>query len=281
MSDNNSDINKTESVTGAKYIFWMDDLSVLYKDGNYINFFPRAGMTRVEQLNALSRFCIYSIILLLLFNRNSSYFYIPLVLLVLIIIFYNVYKLDPKGKSKELFRERFKGINADFINSADAMGGYGHQAETILETGYYDSNGNLVVGGNYDRKKHNIRDIDYSLNEIQQYQSAIARVPSSENPFMNPPITDFNDGFKPVASNVDDDEIKNVIDNKFDSNLYKDIEDLFNTRTNIRMWYTVPDTGIPNDVEAYSNWLYRSKPTCKEDMGECMRNNYEDLRFKR
>jgi L-asparagine transporter-like permease len=85
------------------YIFWLDDPSVLYKNGNYIKILPEVGMSRVDQLNAVTRFCIYFIILLLLFRPDqASWYYCPLIIIIFIVILYNLYLYDPEGKKKRI-----------------------------------------------------------------------------------------------------------------------------------------------------------------------------------
>src|SRR5579863_6743477 len=62
-----------------RYIFWMNDISILWKNGAYLKFVPTSDMTRVEQLNALTRFCLYLIIFLLLFDRTDEFIYVPII----------------------------------------------------------------------------------------------------------------------------------------------------------------------------------------------------------
>ena len=81
---------------------------------------------------------------------------------------------------------------------------------------------------------------------------------------MNPPVTDFDRENIPEACNTD---------------LYRDLNDLFDTKNSQRTWYTTPSTAIPNDQEGFANWLYKTDQICKVNQGTCLR--YEDLRFKR
>lgn len=258
-----------------KYIFWTNDPNVLYSDDEYLNFIPTPSMTRIEKLNALTRFFIYYIIISLLFQFNTKYLYIPITGIIFIIILYNIYQSDPKGKEKELYKDKqsTKPKKEDFgiANTNDKV-------EYNLESGYYDSNGNLNINKEYTINSRGGNDsIKYSANELQEYQRNICKRPTKDNPFMNPPITDFNDGFKPSACNADDEDIKDNTNTAFNTDLYRNIEDLFEVKNSQRQFYTVPTTAIPNDQVAFANWLYKSPTTCKET--SCLR--YEDLRFKR
>jgi hypothetical protein len=136
----------------------------------------------------------------------------------------------------------------------------------IIETGYIDSNDNLRFNRVTGRLTKG-SDVSYSC-----------RKPTIDNPFMNPPITDFNTD-APAACNSDDENIKNSITKSFNNNLYMDIDDAFDKMNSQRQFYTVPNTAIPNNQGDFANWLYRTPVTCKEDQEQCLR--YEDLRFKR
>lgn len=134
------------------------------------------------------------------------------------------------------------------------------------EVGFMDTNGDIrfsrVTG---DLSKNN--EVSYSC-----------RKPTYDNPFMNPSVSEFNTRV-PSACNTDDDNIDNTITKAFNKDLYMDVDDVFSKKNSQRQYYTVPDTGIPNDQTAFANWLYRSPTTCKEDQERCLR--YEDLRYKR
>ena len=133
-----------EVVTSVKKrnIFWIDDPSVLYANDGYLKFFPEFEMTKVEQLNALTRFCIYAIILLLLFYGRTKWLYVPIIGILIIIILYSIYKYDPEGQEKELYRQ--KGEKFDSVKNT-------HDVDKIyeLESGFYDSDGKLRLGQEY------------------------------------------------------------------------------------------------------------------------------------
>ena len=69
--------------------------------------------------------------------------------------------------------------------------------------------------------------------------------------------------------------IKEQIENKFEINLYKDVGDIFGKENSQRQYYTNPVTTIPNDQQKFANWLYNTRPSCKEGNGiQCIRNNF-------
>lgn len=205
----------------------------------YLQFIPTKEMTIIQRYNALTLFAIYTFILILVFGRQLYMVYFPIMLIIIVIVLYFVGKNDNKQPEK-------------FNN--------------IVETGYIDSDDTLRFSrttGEVTTKP----DVSYSC-----------RPPTIDNPFMNPPISDFNTDV-PSACNSDDADIKNNITKSFNHNLYMDVDDVFDKMNSQRQFYTVPNTAIPNNQGDFANWLYKIPETCKEDQEQCLR--YEDLRFKR
>lgn len=93
------------------------------------------------------------------------------------------------------------------------------------------------------------------------------RVPTKENPFMNPGINEFsNDEYRqpkscPSYNNVG---VQNRVEELFNEDLYRDVKDIFGKANSQRQFYTVPGNQIPNDQGSFAQWLYGTPPTCKE-----------------
>lgn len=138
--------------------------------------------------------------------------------------------------------------------------------DNTVETGFFDSENKL---------RFNRTDGETMTDRNLSY---VCRPPTNDNPFMNPDVTEYNTP-APVACNSDDENISDAITKSFDHNLFMDVNDVFEKVNSQRQFYTVPNTGIPNDQPNFANWLYKSPCTCKEDQEQCLR--YEDLRFKR
>jgi len=92
------------------------------------------------------------------------------------------------------------------------------------------------------------------------------RVPTKDNPFMNPLLDDFgNDKAPPEAcSSYDNKGIQKAMNDKFESGLYRDYTDIFNNGNSQRQFYTVPGSKTPHDQGSFANWCYKRPPTCKE-----------------
>ena len=318
---NNSDISP------ERYVFWLNDITVLFKNDSYIKFIPTNDMTRIEQLNALTRLFIYLTILFVILGKTDDLIYIPLIGIVFCIILYNLFEIDDTGKRKELQRMKRNTTSKNYelpipdinyrtyqVNDNGEIitvdidqqeqekfdkSKNKNQTEYDIEVGYYDSNGNIVYGDyngalnknhtsgmidptnptkfDKDNSLNDLKNIKYTMDEIRLYENAKCRRPTNDNPFMNPSLDDLNKENVPVACNSDDEDIQNEISNKFNQDMYRDIEDVFNRKNSQRQFYTVHQS-IPNDQEAFARWCYGFPPTCKTDQQYCLR--YQDLRTK-
>ena len=98
------------------------------------------------------------------------------------------------------------------------------------------------------------------------------KIPEKNNPFMNPIIYGENNSKKPCLS-YNNKGIQKDIENKFNDDLYRDVNDIFGRNNSQRQFYTVPGKTNPNDLESYKRWLYSTPPTCKEGNGlQCAAN---------
>jgi hypothetical protein len=106
----------------------------------------------------------------------------------------------------------------------------------------------------------------------------ICQRPTVDNPFMNVLISDYaNNATRPPACSQGDDDVKAETKKFFDYNLYKDVEDVWETRNNQRQFVTMPWTTIPNDRDSFMKWCWKSTNVCKDgDQDYCLQ--FEDLR---
>lgn len=277
--------------------FWLDNITHLYNNDRYLKFYPKYEMTRIEQYNAITRFMILLIILLIIFDKSKNWLYIPIAIIVLIVIFYNINKRDPIHQTKELeriLRIRKDKRNKTILEEQNELQHDGTETYTLdiddihnpnkdydLEVGKYDSNGILQVGGEEALKLPELVNNEqslYNIDEIYDYQSNTCRKPNKNNPFMNPNISDYNNGYVPVACNVDDDQIKDDMYVTFNEDLFRDVDEVWERENSQRQFYTIPNTSVPNNQVEFAKWLYKA-PSCKTDQQFCL--EYEDLRYNR
>jgi len=215
----NPNFKTTGLLTSDK--FWLDDPMVLFRSDNYYKIVPSENMSKIEILNALTRFFIYVSILYILFSDNIEYIYIPLVGIIIILFLYFIQQNDPLDNKREQF------CRQDRCNKID-----------------------------------------------------ICQKPNRDNPFMNVTMADWMDNReRPPGCIATDRSIRQSIDENFNYNLFKNVEDLFDRGYSQRQFYTTPSTTIPNDQTGFANWLYKLPETCKENQSNCLK--YEDIRYNR
>jgi len=261
-----------------KYTFWLNDFSVLYKNGNYLRFFPTSDMSRVEQMNAVTRLCLYVIILLVGFQKTENWIQIPIIIMVFVLILYYIFEFDKEGKVRELFRMNKR---EDLNNmSKDTTSNHGDDDDAIynIESGYIDPDNNYKIGPYYGSQNPS-QSIEprLSMDQQNEYKNASCKRPTPNNPYMNPDVSEFDQYDPPKACNVDDNDIKEKARLSFNDNLFRDVSDVFEIQNSQRQFYTVPQMNPP-DQTAFANWLYRQTGSiCKVNLANCLR--YEDLRY--
>mgnify|MGYP003330801410 CR=1 FL=1 len=236
---------------------WIENPMIFIKDKGYLNFIPNRKSNKIEQINSLTLMLIYLFVILYLFKLNNSITNTLIfgIIFIMIVLYYGYYS----------YREKMDDVSENSIS---------------IESGYYDSNGDLKIGPFYSHKNNQSPRLEKSYKEIQSYLNDTARKPTPDNPFMNPILTDYNNESDPRPANVDDDEIKNEIRQSYNKDLFRDLNDLFDVKNAERVFYTVPGGSIPNDQDAFAKWCYGHPPTCHEDTMSCEKNIYEDLRYR-
>jgi hypothetical protein len=215
----NPNFKTTKLLTSDK--FWLQDPMVLFRGNNYYKIIPSKSMSKIEILNALTRFFFYLAILYILFSNTTDYIYIPLVGIVIVLFLYFIQKNDPISEKME------QVCRQDKCNKID-----------------------------------------------------VCQKPTIGNPFMNVTMADLMDNRdRPEGCMSTDKLIKQDIDYKFNYNLFKNVEDVFDRGYSQRQFYTMPSTTIPNKQTEFAKWLYKLPETCKENQSNCLK--YEDLRYNR
>jgi len=115
------------------------------------------------------------------------------------------------------------------------------------------------------------------FNDYETLDNETCILPTKDNPFMNPLPTDNRKRAK--ACNFRNPKVKKLINDNFKSNLFTNVEDVFDRKNSQRQFYTVPSTTIPNDQDKFSKWLYNTSKTCKEGNGnQCIANVYNPIK---
>ena len=95
------------------------------------------------------------------------------------------------------------------------------------------------------------------------------RLPTKENPFMNPNVTDMGKETLPHCET--NPGVKELTEGYFHEDIFKDTNDIFNKHNSQRQFFTMPLNGTVPDQGKFAEWLYKVPDTCKEGNSEnCM-----------
>ena len=131
---------------------------------------------------------------------------------------------------------------------------------------------------NYKYKEHYQSKITTQLmngnNENIEELSDKYKIPTKDNPFMNPSLADYNtDNSLPAINSYNNKGVQREIEGKFNEDLYRDVNDIFGKNNSQRQFFTVPGNDVPNDRDTFMKWCYQTPPTCKEGNGlQCAAN---------
>ena len=286
--------------------FWIDEPQVIYN--KYYIIIPTQNMSRIEQLNTVTRFLFYFIIICVLFGSEPDIIIYLLICIIMIIIFYYIYILDPKGIQQDLLSEAEKNekkfnndnenclnckenfeLNEPMITLYDSVKNNVFKGDSIpkvnfeVNSGYIDSDGNYKLGPNYsdinfseykkNKQKNKQKKVTWEKDKL--YKKNNSRKPTVSNPFTNIVFSDYLDANNLAEPcNIDDPEIPNQMQNLYNSSIYRNLSDVWERENSQRMFYTVPIQTIPNNQTDFANWLYNTGPSCKENTENC--NYYQD-----
>lgn len=104
-----------------------------------------------------------------------------------------------------------------------------------------------------------------SIENFTEINKKKCRVPTIDNPFMNVTMEDYLN--TDTNGNIIDPGIvcedlsyyKKDIDEKFNNNLYNDVDDLFGKNNSQRQFYTARTELIPDIDGNFKNWLYKPR----------------------
>lgn len=222
--------------------FWAEKPSILWQQNRLSEFVPAPNMSWSEMLNSIVRGAALVSLVLAIYFRTDSPFYI---LLFALILTYIIAKYPgPVMKQLTLAQSWLKKMP-----SRDNI------AEQNLDTEEKDiRNAEFFVQSDANKD-------EWKTMEIK---------PTTDNPFMNFNI--FADPTnKPAAPlSYSSPSLQADIEKKFQNELYRDVSDLYNKQHGQREFYTTPSTTFPNDQTSFARWLYATPPTCKEEGIRCI-----------
>ena len=103
--------------------------------------------------------------------------------------------------------------------------------------------------------------------------------PTNNNPFGNILLSEYQTHpNRDTNIDVDNKQVMEDVSDKFNTNLYKDVNDILNRNNSQRQFFTNPIRTIPNKQNEFAKWCYGKPKTCKENNGhQCAANNFTPL----
>lgn len=134
----------------------------------------------------------------------------------------------------------------------------------------------------YQNELRHLNEDFFDKKKLKIIDNKICIGPTKNNPLMNNNIYDSVCYDKYETCSVDNKNIKekinNILDNSMNIDTYNNIYDKNNLHL---IFYTMPNTNLPNAQDKFANWLYKDYKTCKTDGGiECLNKLYSDIRRK-
>lgn len=244
--------------------FWINKPDILFGNNNCWNFIPTFENNTNENLNALTRLCIYFLIIVFVSNKSEYFIYGPIFFIIMTIFVYYLFNCN----------DNTENMTVQFDSP------YSKPPKLEIQTQFFDFDGNLQDIGN-NLQNNLCMSNDYSCksgnNTYRKNERKKCSAPTCNNPMMNSSINDLQIADPPEPCNVDDSEIQNKITECFNDKLYLDIGDEFEKQNSQRQFFTIPRAN-PNDQKAFADWLYKyDNPRTNPGL---LLPRYEDLRYK-
>jgi hypothetical protein len=130
----------------------------------------------------------------------------------------------------------------------------------------------------------------YTDRDLYNVMNSEFTKPTTMNPVMNILLPEINDNphryeALPASNPIVEDDInektKNFVtsnfnDEKIDERLFNDLGDNFTFEQSMRAWHPMPNTTIPNDQKAFTDYCYGDMIACRDETNNeiaCLRNS--------
>lgn len=237
---NTKNMKKTTKVVNETDVFWINQPSILFDD--LCTFYPNQTLSKIEQLNSISRLIIYFSIITYIITGRLIFIFTGIIGLIVVIQIYYSMSDDVQQEEAEVEAEAEQYAN-------------------------YENN------ANYEKiRKINRLPDDYKF--IVDSKNTACQAPTVNNPFMNRQLTDITDNPTRLRScNISNPVIKDKVNTLFKFNLFQNIDDIWDKHNSQRQYYSMPDSQIPNDRESFSKWCFdngnygtKENHICKSDV---------------
>lgn len=139
-------------------------------------------------------------------------------------------------------------------------------------------------------KKNSNKKEGFTNNEIYNMIKSDYTEPTQLNPAMNVLLTEISDNpqrkeaapaFNPIVDATINEKTKQFVSKNFDDpnireRLFNDLGDNFTFEQSMRAWHPMPNTTIPNDQKAFTDYCYGDMIACRDETNNeiaCLRNS--------
>ncbi len=105
---------------------------------------------------------------------------------------------------------------------------------------------------------------EYGENRTCERVAEYFTAPTKDNPFMNIDLIGDPKDKPPATPYYDNEEVARDVEDKFNSDLYRDTSDVYGKRNSQRQFYTTPSTVVPGNQTSFAKFLFNLDTTAKE-----------------
>lgn len=214
----------------TKTLFWTNDPSILLNKNQIFELWPSSGMTYEQKLNAMTRLIVVLTILGYFFTSSMK---IPLAGIATLVVLFVLYNMNKKKLTKEMLSEGFTDGPEGVVYNSVGMMPNPQNLEDFIDHKYQDGT-----------KKNPFSNV--LLTEIMDNPERKA-APPSYNPDIEEDIT------SKVKKSV---QFMNPTITNTSKQLFGDLWDKFTLDQSNRVFFSTPNTKIPNDQGAFAQFLY-------------------------
>ena len=220
--------------------FWSNDPKILFNKESILQVWPTQQMTFEAKLNAISRIIIGMSLLGFIFTRNWNLIIIGIVTLAII---FTLYKLRKQSIVSSLVKKEGFSVNPSMQPSGlspSPMLTDPVTLKSVLRSNFHPTTKKNPFG-------------NVLLTDINDEPNRLAAAPS-----FNPDVYDDIDKAVKKQTQMLNPGIINT-----NKQLYGDLKDNYDLDNSMMQFYSMPNTRVANDANAYAKWLYGNMPSGK------------------
>jgi hypothetical protein len=220
--------------------FWSNDPTILFNKDNITQIWPTQQMTFEAKLNAISRIVIVMSVLGFIFTRNWNLVIIGIVTLAIV---FTLYKLRKQSLVNSLIKKEGFSVNPSMQTSALSPSPRLTDPVTlknVLRSEFHPTTKKNPFG-------------NVLLTEINDDPNRLAAAPS-----FNPDVYDEIDKAVKKQTQMLNPGIINT-----NKQLYGDLKDNYDLDNSMMQFYSMPNTRVTNDANAFAMYLYGNMPSGK------------------